>query len=120
MTTADYTDLIDLFRAQGSRIFSVEFIKKDGSYRKMLVQNCVLPTRVKGENASEQAKRAVAARRANHPELYNIWDMDRNAPRSINLDSLLRVHGGGALLYEAPDAEKRIAESLGTEAARSA
>ena len=90
--------------SQGSKIFSIEFIKKDGSYRKMLVQAAILPKLLKGEAASESAKKGAETRRLNHPELLNIWCMDHNACRSVNMDTVMRISGSGHVLYEVVDA----------------
>lgn len=103
-----YSTIRDIISGQGSRICSVEFIKKDGSYRKMLVQSAVLPTRLKGDAASESAKKATETRRTNHPHLYNVWCMDNNAPRSINMDTVLRISGSGVVLYEVVGAGEKI------------
>jgi len=93
----EYSEIRSLVEAQGSKIISVEFIKKDGTLRKMLVQNAATRTHVKGEAASEQAKRAAATRALNHPNLLNIFDMDRGAIRSINMDTLIRIKCGRIL-----------------------
>ena len=106
-----YNVIRDLIEAQGSLIVAVEFIKKDGSYRKMLVQAAVMPKRIKGDKASEQAQRAVATRKENHPNLLNIFDMDRNACRSINMDTVLRISGSGSVLFEVADASSKIYEA---------
>ena len=38
-----YDTIHGVVASQGSKIFSIEFIKKNGSYRKMLVQAAILP-----------------------------------------------------------------------------
>lgn len=106
------TEIYDTIQAvvasQGNKIFSIEFIKKNGDYRKMLVQAAVLPKHLKGDEASESAQRAVATRRENFPNLLNIWCMDHNACRSVNMDTVLRISGSGTVLFEVADAGDRI------------
>ena len=103
-----YATIRDIIDGQGSRIFSVEFVKKNGMYRSMQVQAATLPKRVKGDKASEKAQRAVATRKANYPNLYNIWSMDANAPRSFDMDAVLRITGSGQVLYEVENASQLI------------
>lgn len=77
-----------------TQFISVSFIKKDGSER---VMNCH-PTHIRAhiqEEISESAQRAVETRKANHPNLYNVWDVAANGARSINLDTVYRVKACG-------------------------
>ena len=111
MSNLHHQTIRGIIESQGSKITSVEFTKKDGSYRKMLVQSAVLPKHLKGEEASASAQQAAATRRANHPNLLNIWDMDQNAPRSVNMDTVLRIAGSGQVLYEVEGASEAIYES---------
>jgi len=95
-------DLIrQIAEAQGSRIFSVVFVKKDGTPRTMLVQYAATATHTLGEDAPLIKQQAAAARRANNPNLLNVFDMDRKAIRSINMDTLKIIRGQGRVLWEA-------------------
>ena len=85
----------ELIEAAKGQICSVTFVKKDGSIRTMKVQPAKLRFHVKGDAASEQAQRAVATRAANHPNLLNVWDVEAQAPRSINLATVTRIAAGG-------------------------
>ena len=78
----------------GSTFMSIEFIKKDGSTRKMNFN----PQSAKNhlaENISDSAARAVETRKRNNPHLINIWEMNNQDEttkfRSINLDTVTRV-----------------------------
>lgn len=95
----NYATIRALIEAQGSKITSVEFIKKDGSYRKMLVQPAATKFRVKGDEACASAQQAAATRAENHPNLLNVFDMDRAAIRSIDMDTIFSIRSGGTLLY---------------------
>lgn len=93
--------LRDILEGRGSKFTTVQFIKQDGSLRTMLIQHAATKFRVKGNAASESAQRGVATRAANHPELFNTYDVDRDAIRSINLDTVLTIRCGRTL-YAAP------------------
>lgn len=94
----------------GSKFTIVEFVKKDGTLRTMLIQHAATKFRVKGDAASESAQRGVATRAENHPELFNTYDVDRNAIRSINLDTVLEIRSGRSL-YSAPAGYRRFVMS---------
>lgn len=91
MSEAKYHQIRALIKSAGSRFLTVEFFKVDGSFRKMQVQPMALKNRVKGAAASEQAQRAAATRSANNPNLLNVWDVQKRAPRSINMDTLVAI-----------------------------
>ena len=82
-------------KTAGSRIFSVQFTKKNGDKRIMTVQQAALAPRCKGDDASESAKQGVATRAANHPNLLNVFSMDAKGIRSVNMDSLdwIQING---------------------------
>lgn len=94
-----YDTLRNIIEGQGSRITSVEFIKKDGSYRRMLVQSAATKFHLAGDLAEESHARGAETRRARHPNLLNIWDMEKAAIRSINMDTIITITGSGKVLY---------------------
>jgi hypothetical protein len=104
-----YETIRALIAAQGSKITSVEFIKKDGSYRKMLIQQAALPSRVKGDFACASAQAAAATRALNNPNLLNVFDMDRAAIRSIDMDTIFSIRSGGQLLFARPVGDAAVA-----------
>ncbi len=57
----------------------------------MQVQPATLQHHVKGETATEAGKRAVATRKATHPNLLPVWDAQAKAARSINLATVSRI-----------------------------
>lgn len=77
-----------LIRSAGSTIFSIHFRKKDGTPRTLQGQLAAGNNRVLGEAASPSAQAAVATRRANHPELFPVWDISLGEWRNVNLDTV--------------------------------
>jgi len=78
--TAEY--LIDY---TGGRIFYVEFIKKDGTLRKMTARK-------------EVHKYVTGAGMKYDPRaigLIPVFDMDKRAWRMVNVKTCLRIHAGG-------------------------
>jgi ribosomal protein S12 methylthiotransferase accessory factor YcaO len=80
-----------LLEAAGGRFCAVTFRKKDGTERRMQVQPATLRTRLRGDAASEAARRATRTREARHPHLLPVWDVRARAPRSINLATVSRI-----------------------------
>ena len=109
ITERDYEELRSLRAALGiaqkraliesaaGRFASVVFTKKDGSQREMRVQPAKLKFHVKGSAASEAAQRAVETRKARHPHLLPVWDVEASAPRSVNLATVSRIAVDGAV-----------------------
>jgi hypothetical protein len=87
----------DLIASAGGRFCAVTFIRKDGTERRMQVQPAALSRRLKGEAASEAAKRATFARQERHPHLLPVWDVRAGAPRSINLATVSRIAVDGGV-----------------------
>ena len=90
-TLRKYEQIRALVKSAGSQFFSIEFIKKNGEYRTMQVQQAALKNHVKGDTASESAQRAVATRAKNNPNLLNVWDVGKHACRSVNMDTLRAI-----------------------------
>ncbi|OGT59965.1 MAG: hypothetical protein A3E01_07750 [Gammaproteobacteria bacterium RIFCSPHIGHO2_12_FULL_63_22] len=91
-----------MLEGTGAKFTIVQFIKQDGSLRTMLIQHAAAKFRVKGEAAPEHKRRAAETRAYNHPELFNTYDVDRNAIRSVNLDTVITIRSFGRDLYSAP------------------
>ncbi|TNC74185.1 hypothetical protein [Rubellimicrobium roseum] len=81
----------DLLASAGGRFCGVTFVKTDGTERQMQVQPAALGPRLKGEAASERARRAARTREMRHPHLLPVWDVRAGAPRSINLRTVSRI-----------------------------
>ncbi len=92
---SDYDEKRGLIEAEKGRIVAVTFTKKDGTEREMKVQPAKLKFHVKGDAAADARQRAVATRKARHPNLLPVWDVDAQAPRSINLGTVTRIAAGG-------------------------
>lgn len=88
---ARYDKIKNMINENGGRFVTVQFVKKDGSIRRMQVQPAALKMHVKGEAASDQAKRATATRKKNNPHLMSVFDVQKGAIRSINLDTVQEI-----------------------------
>ncbi len=84
-----------LITSSGSRFCSVTFIKKDGSLRRMCVQPASLQLHVKGDAATDAGRKGAETRAARHPHLMPVWDAEKRAIRSINLETVTRIATGG-------------------------
>jgi hypothetical protein len=84
---------------QGARIFSVLFVKKDGTLRRMLVQYAATATHMLGDKAPEHKQRAAQMRRDMNPNLLNVWDIGKHGFRSINMDTVREIRGEGRILF---------------------
>jgi len=80
-----------LLEEANSKFITVEFTKVDGSNRVMNIQQASLKYHVKGEAASESAKKAVETRKKNNPNLMAVWDNTKGEIRSIDLDKTHKV-----------------------------
>ncbi len=85
----------DLITSAGGRFCAVTFTKKDGTERRMQIQPAALRFRLRGEAASDAAKRATFTRQDRHPHLLPVWDVRAKAPRSINLRTVSRIAVNG-------------------------
>ncbi len=86
-----YAQIKALAATAGARFITCEFVKVNGEERTMTIQPRALAKHVKGEAASESAQRGAATRAANHPNLWNVWDVHKRAPRSVNMDTLSAI-----------------------------
>lgn len=91
----DYNEMRYLIEAAKGRFVRVDFIKKDGTLRQMLVQPAKLKFEVKGDEASDSARKGNETYKQNNPNLMPVWDVDKQAIRSINLDTvtLIKIDG---------------------------
>ncbi|MDE9449993.1 DUF2693 domain-containing protein [Aliiroseovarius sp. Z3] len=87
----------NLIQAAKGRIVGVVFTKKDGTARTMRVQPAALKDHIKGDTASEAAQKATQTRRARHPHLMPVWDVDKAAVRSVNLATISRIATNGTI-----------------------
>jgi hypothetical protein len=77
-----------LINSAGATFVSIDFIKKDGTPRRMICQLPAIQNHIVG---SERGEKAAATRRANHPELMPVYSVDSKGIRSINLSTVYRV-----------------------------
>lgn len=85
----------ELIASAGSRFCAVTFIKKDGTARRMRVQPASLRLHVKGEAATDAGRKGAETRAARHPHLMPVWDAEKKAIRSVNLETVTRIAVGG-------------------------
>ena len=102
-----------LVAGQGSKIMAIEAITKDGRYRKFVVQQAAAATHVVGDAASESAKQGARTRAERWPNLLNVFDIQKQEFRSIDMDRILSLYGGGKCLYQAP--KGAVARLMGVE-----
>lgn len=81
MNKIDTTNAVKLIRATQGKIFTVSFIKKDGTLRKM---NCRL-------GVTKHLKGGELAFDPKEYDLIPVFDLQKNAYRMINLDSLVEI-----------------------------
>lgn len=103
-----------LIETAGARFIRVDFVKKDRTLRKMLAQPKARIGLV-GEAASDSAKQGVETRKANHPNLLNIYDVQKKGWRSINLDTVyaVQVDGTRYVVLDGLAADERSAAERG-------
>ncbi|MEM1088446.1 MAG: hypothetical protein AAGH90_12020 [Pseudomonadota bacterium] len=92
---ADQAAKRSIIEDAGSQFVAVTFIKQDGSLRQMNIQPAALKSHVKGADASPAGQRAAATRKARHPHLMPVWDVEKAAIRSINLATVQSIKTGG-------------------------
>jgi hypothetical protein len=86
-----------VLRSAGSTIFSVKFIKKDGTERVMQIQLPGIVNRLAGGDGSESHQRGAATRRVTNPNLMAVLSVDSITEtdagiRQINLDTVVEVN----------------------------
>lgn len=93
--TRDYGKMRELIESAKGRFCYVEFEKKDGTLRKMIIQPAKLKFEIKGDEASEEAKKRTEVRKANNPHLMPVWDVQAEGIRSVNFDTVRSIHVNG-------------------------
>ena len=79
---------VELIKATNGKIFACEFIKKDGSVRKMIARLGVAKNLKGGKNGASEKN-----------SLMTVWDMMAGGYRMINLETIQRLKVSG-LTYE--------------------
>ena len=99
MSNGHYTELIAIIEGQGSHFVSIEYVKRDGSYRRCTVQNNAARSHMVGDSAPADKRAAADTRRRRFPNLYNVWDIHKRGWRSVDLDTVISIVGNGVTLY---------------------
>jgi hypothetical protein len=87
----------DLIASAKGRFCRVAFTKKDGSARQMTVQPAALKSHVKGAEGCESARRAAETRSERHPHLLPVWDVEKQACRTVNLVTVNQIAVNGTV-----------------------
>ncbi|HBZ45308.1 MAG TPA: hypothetical protein DEO85_14925 [Maritimibacter sp.] len=87
----------EMIASAKGRFCHVVFTKKDGSARQMTVQPAALKNHVKGADGRESARRAAETRAERHPHLMPVWDVEKQACRTVNLATVNRIAVNGAV-----------------------
>lgn len=92
----DYAQMKALVASAQGRFCSASFIKKDDSVRVMNIQPARIAKAIKDpDEVSEVDKQRTETRRANNPHLLPVWDVQKQAIRSINLDTVFEIKVDG-------------------------
>jgi hypothetical protein len=85
-------DIIRNFiNSAGSSFVGVEFIKKDGEFRSMTIQQTAGHEMLAGNDATKNRQMAVRHRAENNPHLMSVYEVNKGW-RSINLDTVTKVN----------------------------
>ena len=77
-----------------SRFMSIEFVKKDGTMRRMTINPRAVATHL-AANPSPAGKQAAATRKERHPNLIPVYEVGKGI-KSINTDTVQKVRMGGS------------------------
>lgn len=92
----NYGEMKALVASAKGRFCSASFIKKDGSERVMNIQPARIAKAIKDpDEVRDIDKQRTEARRANNPHLLPVWDVHKQAIRSINLDTVFEIKVDG-------------------------
>lgn len=109
MTTTTTEQVKAIISTSGSKFMSVTFKKANGEIRTINF-NPRTAKGLKGDDASDSAKQAVATRKRNNPNLVNVCDQQllnkgedpAKCWRSINCDTVLELKTGNNVLFINP------------------
>lgn len=83
-----------IIEQSGAKFMTVEFKKKDGTQRRMRIQQAMLKDNL-AESPTESQIKATETRKKNNPHLFNVFDFDTKGIRSINLDTVTQINANG-------------------------
>ncbi len=81
-----YIEKLNLLQSSSSELITVRFYKKNGSEREMTISK-TLTDELNNKAPTQQA----LARKTNFPHLYNAFDVECAAPRTINLETTYEI-----------------------------
>lgn len=84
-------------KAASGRFITVDFIKKDGTFRTMNIQPETVKTHL-AVNPSISGRKAAESRRKRHPNLLPVWDLSSKHIKSVNIDTVVSVRIDGTCI----------------------
>ena len=93
---SEYFEVKKLIASAGSRIFRIKFLKGNGEVTTRNFQNAAAKSRVKGDTI-ENAKyfESVQKRAKAHPNLLNLWSIDDNGFRAVDITRIISMRVNG-------------------------
>lgn len=79
-----------LIESAKGRFISVEFVKADGTNRRMTIQPAGLKNHLKGEAGAEKGHKTANTKAALYPNLYPVYEVGQRI-KSINLDTVFKI-----------------------------
>lgn len=83
--------VLSLLEEIGDGFFTVEFVKRDGSLRRMRCRRGVRKGLVDPESPQLPSY-------ANHPNIVGVWSMEDKAYKCFKLDCVVSIAGAGKVL----------------------
>lgn len=78
----------------GSHIFNVVFIKKDGSVRRMNVQQAAASNHLRN-NPDPLIVKMLEKRQKDNPHLLNLWSIDDSGFRAVDINRIISIRHNG-------------------------
>lgn len=95
---AKYKEIRAFIKANGTRFMTMDFVKKDGTPRRINFNPGAAANNVVGDAACEARQRGADTRKRNNPHLLNVWEHNNSDEttrfRSVNMDTVYRVACG--------------------------
>lgn len=85
-----YQMIRDILELNKGRFLTITFTKKDGTERKMNIQPAAVQTHL-AINPNPSAIQGTETRRRNHPNLIPVYDVQKGAIRSVNVDTIKSI-----------------------------
>lgn len=95
-----YGEIKALVHSAGSRIFTIVFFKADRTLRTMKVQQAVAKFHLTPrEELTEAGAKANETKKERYPNLMNLWDIENEGFRAVNLNAVTEIHIDGKTFH---------------------